>query len=144
MRTLALLVVAVVLVGCGTHASAFEGSFAGTLTYVWNCSNGTGGSSSYSETWNIVEKNGTLTITTGSCDPFTATVSENVATMQGKTCPREISGGVAIELTVNGANLTLDEPKLSISARMSHLFTFSNGATVSCNSTHTGTFTRQR
>lgn len=144
MRKLALLVVAVVLVGCGTGASAFEGVFAGTLTYVWNCSNGTGGSSSYDETWTIVERNGALTITMGSCDPFTATVSQNVATIQRKTCPRQISNGVAVEDTVNGATLTLDEPQLSISELMSHVFTLGSGSTVTCASTHTGTFTRQQ
>src|SRR5687767_10058701 len=99
MRKLALLIVAVALVGCRTPASAFKGVFSGTLTYV--CSEtGTGlgllgRSFNYNETWIIVERNKALNITTGTCDPFTAAVSGNVATIQRQTCPRVNLGSIA-------------------------------------------------
>lgn len=138
----ALFVAAVLsVVACGP---SFDGTYAGPLTSIGSCSDGSGvPSSTVQVRWVLSESGSGVDVTTGgTCGDFAGDVPSGSTTdLRQKTCPAYSNGPYTYNSTVTGGTLTLSGSSLAVSFQTNILV--SGAASGSCSTSTSGTLQSQ-
>lgn len=153
MRYLLVLLVLLV-VGCGPAAIPFEGTYSGTLDAALVCDDGSNGMHTGSVVWKLSEptEGGTIAITIGGnspigCSLINATRDGNpagkVATVGAVFCPSTGNNSLMVQDVIkSGGTLTLEGTNLKIDMGIASNLTFGSGAKAQCSGPMHGTIIR--
>lgn len=136
-----ILVATVLGAACGPN---FTGRFTGNVGSATSCDDGSGGLDNRTTTIDLTEAGAVLTISLhGQCDPLSARLAGNVATLMPKTCPPQTAAGITLRAAIASGTLTLNEPNLAFSMRSNAVF--SDGVnTLTCSVDNNGSLVRER
>ncbi len=130
-------VLVVVLSGCG--APQYGGIWGGLVDQLISCGDGSTNNDTATLSWAITDNDDwTITITTGgSCDPLTADVDRDKATLRRKDCGLgTFSDGTPVDRSQHDGSLTPEGKGLRLST---NIFTETNTAKYgSCNWNYSG------
>jgi hypothetical protein len=105
-RIFAVAAAALSFVACGP---SFEGSFAGTLSMLTSCTDGTSATATMPASWSVSDMGDEIEVTPlgGSCGTFSGKVDGDKATLNPKSCPTTTTNGIQTTTSLQGGAVAL-------------------------------------